>query len=139
YKAQEFGGFTFMINRRMTILEINNLGFNLNLYTEADQNAEHQQRFTALLRECDDLNELRFRVRHPGDAYIPAQASRAIKLKTLMIRRKIPLTQRDKYPILVTKDDRIVWAPGLPVAREYAPEPGQEYCALIIAEKPPDP
>jgi hypothetical protein len=52
-----------------------------------------------------------------------------------MIRRKIPLTQRDRYPILVTADDRIVWAPGLPVAREFAPGAEDSNCALIVAER----
>jgi tRNA(Ile)-lysidine synthetase-like protein len=75
------------------------------------------------------------RTRFPGDAYIPADARRAVKLKALMIRRKIPLTQRDQYPILVTADNRIVWAPGLPVAREFAPGAEDLNCALIVAER----
>jgi tRNA(Ile)-lysidine synthase len=83
------------------------------------------------------LDGLRLRTRFPGAAYIPANARRAVKLKTLMIRRKIPLTQRDRYPILVTADDRIVWSPGLPAAREFTPAAEDEACALIVAERLP--
>src|SRR5262249_58829757 len=96
-----------------------------------------RKRFAAALRECEELDGLRLRTRFPGAAYIPANARRAVKLKALMIRRKIPLTQRDLYPILVTADDRIVWAPGLPVAREFAPGAEDSNCALIVAVAPP--
>jgi tRNA(Ile)-lysidine synthase len=121
-EPRNFGGFTFMLKRRMTpaSLHLNNDG--------------GRKRFAAALRECEELDGLRLRTRFPGAAYTPANARRAVKLKALMIRRKIPLTQRNRYPILVTADDRIVWAPGLPVAREFAPGDEDSNCALIIAE-----
>jgi tRNA(Ile)-lysidine synthase len=122
-EPRNFGEFTFMLKRGRSRASL-------------ELNDETRRRFTASLRECEELNGLRLRTRVPGDAYIPTNESRAVKLKTLMIRHKIPLTQRDQYPILVTKDDRIVWAPGLPVAREFAPNAGHECCALIAAERP---
>jgi tRNA(Ile)-lysidine synthase len=121
-EPQNFGGFTFMLKRGMARA-------NLNLGNNGSGN-----RFAAALRECKELDGLRLRTRFPGDAYIPADARRVVKLKALMIRRKIPLTQRDRYPILVTADDRIVWAPGLPVAREFAPGAEDSNCALIVAK-----
>jgi tRNA(Ile)-lysidine synthase len=122
-EPRNFGGFTFIMKRRMTRA------------SSCIEDEKRRERFTAPLRECEDLEGLRLRTRFPGDAYIPANARRAVKLKTLMIRRKIPLTQRNGYPVLVTADDRIVWSPGLPVAREFAPEAEDENCALIIAER----
>jgi tRNA(Ile)-lysidine synthetase-like protein len=98
-------------------------------------NHADRERFAAALRECEELDGLLLRTRFPGATYIPEDARRAVKLKTMMIRRKIPLTQRDRYPILVTGDDRIVWAPGLPVAREFAPGAEDSNCALIVAER----
>ncbi len=89
----------------------------------------------AILRQSADLDGLSVRVRNEGDAYIPAGHRQATKLKTLMIRRKIPLSQRDLYPILVTADDRIVWAPGLPVAGAFAPDDNDSVCALIVAQR----
>jgi tRNA(Ile)-lysidine synthase len=121
-EPRNFGGFTFMLKRGMTRASLN-----LN-------NDGGRKRFAAALRECEELDGLRLRTRFPGAAYTPATARRAVKLKALMIMRKIPLTQRDRYPILVTADDRIVWAPGLPVAREFAPGAEDSNCALIIAE-----
>src|SRR5215468_376763 len=120
-EPQNFGGFTFMLKRGMTHANLN-LG-----------NNGSRKRFAAALRECEELDGLRLRTRFPGAAYIPADARRAVKLKALMIKRKIPITQRDRYPILVTADDRIVWAPGLPVAREFAPGAEDSSCALIVA------
>jgi len=123
-EPQNFGDFTFTLKRRKERESL-----------ELD-NAEKREQFMVLLRECEELGGLRLRTRFPGDAYIPANALRVVKLKTLMIRRKIPITQRDRYPVLVTSDDRIVWAPGLPVARGFAPSAEDEYYALIVAEKP---
>jgi tRNA(Ile)-lysidine synthase len=89
----------------------------------------------ALLRQSAALEGLQARVRNEGDAYIPAGHRHATKLKTLMIRRKIPLSQRDNYPILVTADDQVVWAPGLPVADAFAPDDDDKACALVTAQR----
>ncbi|MGH9834280.1 MAG: tRNA lysidine(34) synthetase TilS [Blastocatellia bacterium] len=89
----------------------------------------------ALLRQSAELDGLWVRVRNEGDAYVPEGHRHAAKLKTLMIRRKIPRSQRDDYPILVTADDRIVWAPGLPVAGAFAPESDDSVCALVTAQR----
>src|SRR5215813_5758486 len=121
-EPRNFGRFTFMLKRGMTHANLN-LG-----------NNGRRKRFAAALRECEELDGLRLRTRFPGAAYIPSDARRAVKVKTLMIKRKIPLTQRDRYPIVVTEDNRIVWAPGLPVARQFAPDIEDEKCALIVAE-----
>jgi len=122
-EPRNFGGFTFMLQRGMARVSLK-LG-----------DDESQGRFAAPLRECEELDGLRLRTRFPGDAYVLVNARRAVKLKTLMIRRKIPLTQRDRYPVLVTADDRIIWSPGLPVAREFAPGAEDANCALIVAER----
>jgi tRNA(Ile)-lysidine synthase len=122
-EPRNFVGFTFMLRRGMA-----QASFKLD-------NHGDRERFAAPLRECEELDGLRLRTRFPGATYIPADARRAVKLKTMMIRRKIPLTQRNQYPILVTADDRIVWAPGLPVAREFAPGAKDSNCALIVAER----
>jgi len=122
-EPRNFGGFTFMLKRGMAraSLELGDDG--------------SRGRFATPLLECEELDGLRLRTRFPGDAYVPVNARRAVKLKALMIRRKIPLTQRDRYPVLVTADDRVVWSPGLPVAREFAPGAEDANCALIVAER----
>jgi tRNA(Ile)-lysidine synthetase-like protein len=121
---QEFGDFRFTLKRNVAL---KNLDFN---------NEEKQELFIALLRECEELGEIRLRTRVPGDAYVPENATRAVKLKTLMIRRKIPSSKRDKHPVLeALSGNRIVWSPGLPVAREFRPAGEDARCALVVAEK----
>jgi tRNA(Ile)-lysidine synthase len=79
------------------------------------------------------------RSRQPGDAYIPAGRRNKIKLKTLLIRNKILLSERDTHPVLVSADNQIIWSPGLPVARDFdgqaSREKGAEDVVLIIAQK----
>lgn len=107
---QDFGGFRFKLMRRA------------GRETSGD---------CAWLKETADLDALRLRVRARGDAYIPADHLHATKLKTLMIRHKIPASQRDSYPVVVTGNNRIVWSPGLPVAREFVADPEASEQALI--------
>src|SRR5262249_34879120 len=122
-EPRNFGGFTFILRRGMARASLDPGACGI------------REGVIALLRDCEELDRLWLRTRFPGAAYIPANARRAVKLKTLMIRRKIPLMRRDQYPVLATADNRIVWAPGLPVAREFTPNPEDEKCALIVAER----
>ncbi|MDQ8205426.1 tRNA lysidine(34) synthetase TilS [Pelagicoccus sp. SDUM812003] len=54
------------------------------------------------------------RRRLPGDAFKPHGKSSPRKLKSLFIKRKIPLEERDRLPICALETGEIVWAPGLP-------------------------
>jgi tRNA(Ile)-lysidine synthase len=93
---------------------------------------------TAVLRESGALDGLRLRTRLPGDQYVPEGESNKKKLKTLMIHHKIPVSERDRYPVIVTEEDEVVWSPGLPVAQRFVYQTDRDLssrCALIIAEK----
>ncbi len=92
-------------------------------------------RETVMLREGEDLNGLQLRTRAQGDAYVPTGHHHPVKLKTLMIRNRIPVSQRDTYPVLATANGRIVWSPGLPLAREFAPNEGEGERALVVVQK----
>jgi tRNA(Ile)-lysidine synthase len=122
----EFGGFCFSLRR--------------NVPRESLKRAKDRSsgEFWALIRECNALDDLRLRTRRPGDAYTPQGRSRKIKLKSLMIRHKIPLSQRHTYPVATTAEDQIIWSPGLPVARQFAPsevDVEETKCALIVAKR----
>jgi tRNA(Ile)-lysidine synthase len=124
--GSEYGDFIFTVQRHVP-------RESLNIIKHKDSDLS-----SVLLRECEELDNLSLRTRTAGDAYIPQGRDHRVKLKTLMIRRKIPLTQRDTYPIVVTADDRIVWGPGLPAARQFAAaEEGGEMMdvALIVAAR----
>jgi tRNA(Ile)-lysidine synthase len=122
-----FGRFRFLIQRNLPCHEARQEG-----------KEERMARYFALLRECEELDGLILRPRTRGDAYLPEGRSHEIKLKTLMIKRKIPLSERENYPVLVTAKGQIVWTPGLPVARQFAVDVNDEHtsmCALVTAEK----
>jgi tRNA(Ile)-lysidine synthase len=122
-----FGRFRFLIQR--------NLARQVSRQEGQEEKSGH---YIALLRECEELDGLILRTRTRGDAYLPEGRSHEIKLKTLMIKRKIPLSERDDYPVLVTARGNIVWAPGLPVARRFAVDVNDErtsLCAKVTAEK----
>lgn len=88
------------------------------------------------LREGSDLDGLIVRARQPGDSYLPATGRHTIKLKTLLIRHKIPRAERDTYPLVTTADNRIVWVPGAAPAREFSWDPEVDRaspCAYLLA------
>jgi tRNA(Ile)-lysidine synthase len=79
---------------------------------------------------------LAVRSRRPGDRYVPVGRRRPRKLKTLMWAHRIPISERDRWPLVVTADeDRIVCAPGLPVAAEFAVGEGTRRLAVIRFER----
>jgi tRNA(Ile)-lysidine synthase len=120
----DFGEFRFLIKRNMPC--------------HRSRQEEKCGHYFAFIRECEELDSLILRTRIPGDAYLPGGKNHKIKLKTLMIRRKIPISERENYPVLVTAEDQIVWAPGLPVARQFAVDVNDErtsICAIVTAEK----
>jgi tRNA(Ile)-lysidine synthase len=65
----------------------------------------------------DEIEErLLIRTREPGDIIRPSPGCHRIKLKTLMIRHKIPGSKRDTWPVVMTEAGRLVWIPGAPAA-----------------------
>ena len=86
----------------------------------------------ALLGECDQLGDLHLRTRIEGDTYEPEGAERPVRLKKLMIRHRIPHRTRGTHPLVVTAENKVLWAPGLPVSRDFIAH-GEGRCALIIA------
>jgi len=128
-----FGRYRFSIQREISC--------------QRSRQKEQNGHYFAYLRECNELDGLIVRTRIPGDAYLPSGGKHRIKLKTLMIKKKIPLSERANYPVLVTAEGSIVWSPGLPVASRFAgelpelpelPELNNKLsgkCALVTAEK----
>ena len=68
------------------------------------------------------------RSRQPGDRFRPSgMDGRARKLQDIMVDRRIARSDRDLLPLVVDRDDRIVWIVGHAVAegfRAVAPSPG---------------
>ena len=71
---------------------------------------------------------LTVRSRRPGDRFQPpGLGGRAKKLQDYFVDRKVPRAERDQVPLVVDRDDRIVWIVGHAVAdgvRATNPAPG---------------
>jgi len=81
---------------------------------------ENRSKFTALLDGKRTELPLVIRPRRIGDRYVPVGANNPVKLKELMIKNRIPLNERNTYPVLVTDGGDLVWSPGLPIAKQFA-------------------
>jgi len=55
---------------------------------------------------------LSIRTRRPGDAFRPVGQGGGKKLKDFFIGVKLPRAERDRWPLLVDAEDRIVWVVG---------------------------
>jgi tRNA(Ile)-lysidine synthase len=114
------------------VLEVGN--FQLSLRRSLERDAAQQVPQAVLLDDEKLPPRLMVRSRRSGDRYIPAGRRRPKKLKELMIERRIPATQRDYWPIVVTAADQIVWVPRLPVAETFAPRRQTRVFAVISAQ-----
>ncbi len=86
----------------------------------------------ALLDDDKLPQRLRVRARRPGDCYIPIGHHQPRKLKRLMLERKIPVSERALWPLIVSaEDDQIIWGPRLPVAAPFAPSRHTERFASL--------
>jgi tRNA(Ile)-lysidine synthase len=62
---------------------------------------------------------LAVRNRRPGDRFHPAWLRGRKKLQDYFVDRKVPRPLRDRVPLVVDGDDRIVWVAGHAVAEEF--------------------
>jgi len=79
-----------------------------------------RSRFTALLDATRIDLPLKVRPRREGDRYAKVGRGKSTKVKELMIENRVPLNDRISYPVITTRDNEIVWIPGLPVAAKFA-------------------
>ncbi|WP_411344582.1 tRNA lysidine(34) synthetase TilS [Paenibacillus sp. WLX1005] len=80
---------------------------------------------------------LYLRSRRPGDV-IALLGGGTKKVKNLFIDAKIPLSQRDRMPLLVDVSGRILWIPGLRRAREALLGPDTNRCLYMKIVKSED-
>ncbi|KAF0196258.1 MAG: tRNA(Ile)-lysidine synthase, partial [bacterium] len=86
--------------------------------------------FTVL--DLDKIGEkLKVRFRLPGDKYLPTGHKNPEKLKRLMLEKRIPLSERKLWPLVITPNNEIIWAPKLPLAAEFAANSKSSHFAII--------
>jgi tRNA(Ile)-lysidine synthase len=81
-----------------------------------------------------DLDALVFplvvRTRRDGDRYRPCGAPGRKKLKEILRAKRIPAAERDVLPVFCS-GDKIVWAPGIPVAEDFKVTAGTQRVFVI--------
>jgi tRNA(Ile)-lysidine synthase len=55
----------------------------------------------------------------PGDAYRPRGRRRELKLKRLFLKQRIDVSERARWPVLVS-GGKLAWVRGMPPAEEFA-------------------
>lgn len=63
--------------------------------------------------------ELTVRSRRPGDSLRPLGLGGRKKLQDLLVDRKVARAERDRLPLVVDRNDRIVWVVGQTVAEDF--------------------
>ena len=66
-----------------------------------------------------DADALSIRNRRPGDRFSPPGLDGQKKLQDFLVDRKVPRAARDGVPLVVDRDDRIVWVAGHEIDREF--------------------
>ena len=62
---------------------------------------------------------LRVRTRRPGDRFTPLGMTGEKKLQDFLVDARVPARLRDRVPLVVTEDDRIVWVAGHRIDARY--------------------
>lgn len=84
-------------------------GKNIKAVEEADSN----NNFYCCLNSSDVVLPLHVRTRRAGDKMKVKGLNGSKKVKDIFIDEKVPVSQRDLWPVVVDSSDTIVWLPGL--------------------------
>jgi tRNA(Ile)-lysidine synthase len=71
------------------------------------------------------------RNRRPGDRFRPFGMAGSRKLQDYLVDRKVPRSERDRVPLVVDGDDRIVWVVGHTVAEDFRVTDPQQAVLLL--------
>ena len=79
-------------------------------------------------------NPLTVRNWRPGDRFESSSGQGRRKIKTLLLKRRIPVEARKQWPVVLS-GERIVWVRGFPVARPFRMGPARQAGLLIREEE----
>jgi tRNA(Ile)-lysidine synthetase-like protein len=95
--------------------------------------AARQDWLVAVLDDDAIPERLIIRPRRRGEKALVAGQRKIKKLKNLMIDHRIPSSRRRFWPVVTTPDDRYIWSPGLPPAKEFAATDETQHLAILRA------
>lgn len=105
-------------------LMINNLEFSIINNTEDDSN------YICRLYSNDIEFPLYFRNRKDGDYIILKGSNNKKKIKEILIEKKIPISKRNTYPLLIDKNNNIIWIPGIKKSK-FCSKKNEKYDIII--------
>lgn len=105
-------------------LTIDNLEFNIVKETENDSN------YVCRLNGANIKKPLYFRSRLEGDCIILKGSNNRKKIKEILIEKKLPISKRNTYPILIDSDNNIIWLPGIKKSK-FCSKKNEKYDIII--------
>jgi tRNA(Ile)-lysidine synthase len=69
--------------------------------------------------DADLVSGLSVRFRRPGDRVRPLGLGGHKKLQDVFVDRRVPRSERDRVPLVVDRDDRIVWVAGHTISGDF--------------------
>jgi len=81
---------------------------------------------------------LAVRNRRPGDRFRPLGAPGRRKLQDVFVDRKVPRMERDRVPVVVDADGRIVWVAGVTVAHDCRVTSPEDGVLILIQREQPE-
>jgi tRNA(Ile)-lysidine synthase len=75
----------------------------------------------------------RLRTRRTGDRFWPLGAEQDVELRRFLIGRHLPRFDRDRLPLVVDADDRIVWIPGVEISEHARLQLNTRHCIELRA------
>lgn len=98
--------------------------FNVREVSYGDGDLLNAGKFVAIFSKRKVGFPLIIRTRREGDR-ITIKSNLTKKVKDFFIDRKIPFSERDRIPLLVTGEDRVIWIVGYVQNTELLPEEGE--------------
>ena len=113
---------------KIELLDYANLpnGKNIKVIEESDNNSN----FYCRLKKEDLVLPLEVRTRKSGDRMKVKGLNGSKKIKDIFIDAKIPMKQRDLWPVVVDATGKIVWLPGLKKSKFDIPK--DKNCDIIL-------
>ena len=103
---------------------ISNLEFSVINNTEDDSN------YICRLDSNNIEFPLYFRNREDGDYIILKGSNNKKKIKEILIEKKIPISKRNTYPLLIDKNNNIIWIPGIKKSK-FCSKKNEKYDIII--------
>jgi tRNA(Ile)-lysidine synthase len=100
-----------------------------------DPSPQASGRFRALLDAESIKGGLFLRIRKPRDQFWPLGAQTPVDLRRFLQGRHVPRFDRDRLPLLVDSEDRILWTPGVEIAENAKLRPDSGPCIEIFAQR----